>query len=172
MIFVSPDPHARMGVIRAMIRHLETGGALMTFGSGLVDPYPDLLPGAAEALETWYNSLAIVLRRDPETRLVLSIGSSVVAPNSMRSLLTRLKQDGWERRKLAEFLQIGSQLMFSKKATVTPRCSVQPADPGRRDSWRNRASPSPCGRSSTACDAAGGAYGSRARKKCVLAPGN
>ena len=138
-IYVSPDPHARMGVIRAMIRHLETGGALMTFGSGLVDPDPDLLPGAAEALETWYDSLAIVLRRVPETRLVLSIVSSVVAPQYMRSPLTRLKQDGWERRKLAEFLQIGSQLMFSKKATVTPRVSFSrpiraadiPAEPGQ-----------------------------------------
>jgi len=138
-IYVSPDPHARMGVIRAMIRHLETGGALMTFGSGLVDPDPDLLPGAAAALETWYDSLAIVLRRVPETRLVLSIVSSVVAPQYMRSPLTRLKQDGWERRKLAEFLQIGSQLMFSKKATVTPRVSFSrpiraadiPAEPGQ-----------------------------------------
>jgi len=138
-IYVSPDPHARMGVIRAMIRHLEAGGALMTFGSGLVDPDPDLLPGAAEALETWYDSHAIVLRRVPETRLVLSIVSSVVAPQYMRSPLTRLKQDGWERRKLAEFLQIGSQLMFSKKAAVTPRVSFSrpiraadiPAEPGQ-----------------------------------------
>jgi hypothetical protein len=122
-IYVSPDPHARMGAIRAMIRHLEAGGAVMTFGSGLVDPDPDLLPGAAEALEIWYESLAIALRRVPQTEVVVSIVSSVVAPQYMRSPLTRLKQDGWERRKLAEFLQIGSQLLLSKRAPLTPRVS-------------------------------------------------
>jgi hypothetical protein len=138
-IYVAPDPYARLGAIRAMIRHLETGGAVMTFGSGLVDPDPDLLPGAAEALETWYESLAIALRRAPQTQVVVSIVSSVVAPQYMRSPLARLKQDGWERRKLAEFLQIGTQLIFSKKATVTPRVSFSrpvlaadlPAEPGQ-----------------------------------------
>ena len=138
-IYVSPDPHARMGAIRAMIRHLEADGAVMTFGSGLVDPDPDLLPGAAEALEIWYESLALALRRVPQTQVVVSIVSSVVAPQYMRSPLTRLKQDGWERRKLAEFLQIGSQLLFSKKAALTPRVSFSqpiiaadlPAEPGQ-----------------------------------------
>ena len=138
-IYVSPDPYARMGAIRAMIRHLEAGGAVMTFGSGLVDPDPDLLPGAAEALDTWYESLAIALRRVPQTQVVVSIVSSVIAQQYMRSPLTRLKQDGWERRKLAEFLQIGSQLLLSKKAPLTPRVSFSqpvtaadlPAEPGQ-----------------------------------------
>jgi hypothetical protein len=137
-IYVSPDPHARMGALRAMIRHLEAGGAVMTFGSGLVDPDPDLLPGAAEALDTWYESLAIALRRVPGTQVVVSIVSSVIAPQYMRSPLARLKQDGWERRKLAEFLQIGTQLLLSKKAPLTPRISFSrpgaaadlPAEPG------------------------------------------
>jgi hypothetical protein len=123
LLYVSPDPHARMGVIRAPIRQLEAGGAVMTFGSGLVDPDPDLLPGAAEALETWYDSLAIALRRVPQTQVVMAIVSSVIAPQYIRSPLARLKQDGWERRKLAEFLQIGSQLVLSKKAPLTPRVS-------------------------------------------------
>ena len=139
LIYVSPDPHARMGAIRALIRQLEAGGAVMTFGSGLVDPDPDLLPGAAEALEIWYDSLAIALRRVPQTQVVVTIVSSVIAPQYMQSPLARLKPDGWERRKLAEFLQIGSQLMFSRKATVTPRVSFSrpiaaaalPAEPGQ-----------------------------------------
>ena len=123
LIYVSPKPHERMGAVRAMIGHLRAGGALMTFGSGLVDPDPDLLPGAAEALETWYESLALVLRRVPETRLVLAIVSGVVAPAYMRSPLTRLARAGWERRKLAEFLQISTQLLTTRKPTLTPRVS-------------------------------------------------
>jgi hypothetical protein len=123
LIYVSPDPHARMGVLRALIRHLEAGGAVLTFGSGLVDPDPDLLPGAAEALEIWYDSLAIALRRVPQTQVVIAIVSSVIAAQYLRSPLARLKQDGWERRKLAEFLQIGSQLLLSQQVPLTPRVS-------------------------------------------------
>ncbi len=123
LIYVSSNPHERMGAIRAMIRHLQAGGALMTFGSGLVDPDPDLLPGAAAALETWYESLALILRRVPETRLVLTIASGVVARTYMRSPLTRLAHAGWERRKLAEFLQISMQLLTARKPTLTPRVS-------------------------------------------------
>ena len=123
LIYVSPDPHERMGAIRAMIRHLQAGGALMTFGSGLVDPDPDLLPGAVAALETWYESLALILRRVPETRLVLTIVSGVVARAYMRSPLTRLARAGWERRKLAEFLQISMQLLTARKPALTPRVS-------------------------------------------------
>ncbi len=123
LIYVSPDPQARMGVIRAMIRHLEAGGAVMTFGSGLVDPDPDLLPGAREALDGWRESLAIVLRQVPQSRLVVTIVSSVLAKEYLRNPITRLKRDGWERRKLAEFLQIGSQLVFSRKPALVPRVS-------------------------------------------------
>ena len=164
-IYVSPDPHARMGAIRAMIRHLEAGGAVMTFGSGLVDPDPDLLPGAAEALEIWYESLAIVLRRVPQTQVVVSIVSSVVAPQYMRSPLTRLKQDGWERRKLAEFLQIGSQLMFSKKALLTPRVSFSQPIIGRRPSRGTRAADHHAADHRAGQGAAGGAHGGCAEER-------
>jgi hypothetical protein len=123
LIYVSPDPHERMGVIRAMIRHLEAGSAVMTFGTGLVDPDPDLLPGAREALRGWHESLALVVRRVPQTQVVVAIVSSVLAKEYLRSPVTRLKRDGWERRKLAEFLQVSSQLLFSRKPALRPRVS-------------------------------------------------
>jgi hypothetical protein len=122
-----------------MIRHLEAGGAVMTFGSGLVDPDPDLLPGAREALDGWRESPATVLHRVPQSRLVVTIVSSVLAKEYLRNPITWLKRDGWERRKLAEFLQIGLQLVFSRKPVLWPRVSFGrpvvaanlPAEPGQ-----------------------------------------
>ena len=147
-IYVSPDPHARMGVIRAMIRHLEAGGAVMTFGSGLVDPDPDLLPGAAEALETWYDSLAIVLRRVPETRLVLSIVSSVVAPQYMRSPLTRLKGDGWDGASSPSFCRSARSSCFRERRRL-PHAFRSAGRSGPLTFLRNRVSRSRCVRSSS-----------------------
>lgn len=123
LIFVPPELHQRMGAIRAMIRHLQAGGALLTFASGVVDPDPDLLPGAHEAVETWYPSLALALRRVPETQVVVTIVSSVVARRYLRSPIVRLAPGGWRRRKLAEFLQISTQLIFSRQAPLIPRVS-------------------------------------------------
>lgn len=123
LIYVSPDREARKRIVPAMIRHLAAGGALLTYGTGLVDPDPDLLPGAREALAGWRNSLATVLQQAPQSRLVVAIASSVLAREYLRSPFARLKRDGWERRKLAEFLQVGSQLVFSRKPALRPRVS-------------------------------------------------
>ncbi len=121
LIYVSQDPHERMNAVRATIRHLKAGGAVMTFGTGLVDPDPDLLPGAAEALERWYESLALILRRVPQTRVVTTIVSSVVAPSYMRHPLIRLVRGDWQQRRLAEYLQISAQMLSGRKAPLTPR---------------------------------------------------
>lgn len=121
LVYVSPNPHERMAALRAAIRHLEAGGAVMTFGSGLVDPDPDLLPGASEALGAWYESLALILRRVPETRVATTIVSSVVVPSYMRSPLTRLVRGDWQRRRLAEFLQVSVQMLSGRRAPLTPR---------------------------------------------------
>lgn len=126
LIYVSPDPYDRMAAVRAAIRHLGAGGAIMTFGSGLVDPDPDLLPGAAEALENWYASLALILRRVPQTQVVMAIVSSVVAPSYLRNPLTRLVRGGWQRRRLAEFLQISVQMLSGRKVPLTPRVTFAP----------------------------------------------
>lgn len=121
LIYVTPDPHARMAAIRATIKHLDSGGAVLTFASGLVDPDPDVLPGAAEALEAWSPSLGVILRRAPQTRVVAAIVSGVAAPECLRSPLLRFARQEWEKRKLAEFIQISQQLAFGRRFDLRPR---------------------------------------------------
>jgi hypothetical protein len=123
LIYVTPGTSGRMAAVRSMIRHLRAGGALLIFPSGLVDPDPDLQPGSEQALETWSPSLELLLHRVPEASLVVSIVSGVLARSSMHSPFTRLAREAWKKRKLAEFLQVSQQLVFSKGFDLDVRLS-------------------------------------------------
>ncbi len=137
MIFVSPEAHQRMTAVRAMLRHLEAGGAVLVLASGLPDPDPDLEPGAEAALEAWSPSLELALRRVPATRLVVAIVSGVMAGACLHHPLTRLQRVAWQKRKLAAFLQVSQQLAFGWDFALRPRVSfaeaIRPTD-RRRDS--------------------------------------
>lgn len=110
----------RGNVVRQSIRHLEQGGALLIFPSGQIDPDPAVLPGAADALERWSRSIAIMLRRVPETRLLPTITSGVLYERFIHSPLTLLKSDGVGKRRIMEFIQIMRQLVMGEKFPLRP----------------------------------------------------
>jgi len=126
LVYVAAGSHGRMLALREMRRRLQQGGALLIFPTGYVDPDPDLQPGSLQALERWSPSIEWVLRQVPETQLVPVIVSSVLAKASLQNPLTRLKKTAWEKRKLAEFLQVSQQLIFSKKLPLKPRLTYGP----------------------------------------------
>lgn len=111
MIFATQDASGRMLALRQAIAHLQAGGAILTFGTGEIDPDPAVEPGAREALGEWKSSLEIMLRKVPQTRLVLSLVSGVLQRRYASNLLTRLHRPGMDRRRLAEFLQVIRQLV-------------------------------------------------------------
>ncbi len=123
MVYARPGAQGRMTAVRGMLRQVQEGGALVIFPSGLVDPDPEVLPGAESELEKWSGSLDLVLKRAPETKLIVSIVSGVLSPACLGSIFTRLPKIEWQKRKLAEFLQVIQQLAlkrnFNLKPTVT-----------------------------------------------------
>ncbi|MGD8518923.1 MAG: 1-acyl-sn-glycerol-3-phosphate acyltransferase [Anaerolineae bacterium] len=121
MIFVSSGPQGRMSAARATIRHLQSGGAILIFPSGIVDPDPDLQSGAEQGLADWSPSLELFLRRIPETQLVVSVVSSVLSQSALNNPLVRLVQPAWRRRKLATFLQISQQLVLARELPLSMR---------------------------------------------------
>ena len=123
MIYTYTGAHGRMNTLRAAIRHLESGGAVFIFPTGLVDPDPDVLPGAEEALGRWSESLELMLRRVPQARLLATIVSGVLAPAAFRNPLVRLRKQPWDQRKLAEFIQVMTQFVFPKRYKLAPRIS-------------------------------------------------
>ncbi len=119
-IYATPNPQERMAVIRSCIRHLQSGGSVLIFPSGVVDPDPALFSGAEQALTRWSRSIEIMLKKVPQACLVPTIVCGVLDPSSFKNPLTRLKK-GWEQRKLAEVIQLVRQMFFDVKYDLVPR---------------------------------------------------
>ena len=113
LIYVPDDPQARLGVVRLGVRHLRSGGALVTFPAGRIEPDPAVLPGAVESLQTWSESIALFVRLAPETLIVPAIIRGVLAPASLRSPLTRLRRQTKDRERMAATCQILLQSVLS-----------------------------------------------------------
>lgn len=120
LIYTDKDTHSRMAVVRESARHLRAGGALLVFASAQVDPDPALLPGAEEALDKWSSSLPLLLRQEPETKVLVTIVSGVLAPSCYRHPLTRLHKEQRMKQFLAEFIQISQQVLFGRHFALTP----------------------------------------------------
>jgi hypothetical protein len=123
LIFVTPDPRQRMSAIRAAIQHLQAGGAVLTFATGLVDPDPACMPGSEETLQTWSKSLEIFLRKAPQTQIVPAIVSGILSRRSLKTPLLALARQDWEKRKLAEILKIIQLMIYHRPSGDIPSIS-------------------------------------------------
>lgn len=125
-IYTTLDPHQRMEVVRASIRHLRQGGALLIFPRGVLEPDPEVLTGASDSLGDWSPSLGIIARAVPQLEIVTAIVSGVLSRASLHNPLTRLRKEPRERQKLAEIVQVIQQLLFPRRAVVNARLSFGP----------------------------------------------
>ncbi len=124
LIFSSGDnPPERMAALRASIRHLEAGGTLLVFPTGLVDPDPAFMPDAESALEGWSPSLELMLKKAPQTRLLITIASGVLSPKYLDNPIVRRKKTVRARQKLAEYLEIIQLMALHRDLGLTPRIS-------------------------------------------------
>ncbi len=108
--------------IRAVVKHLRQGGAVLTFPAGLIEPDPAVAPGAVESLQTWSDSIALFARLAPRTKIVPAIVSGVVSPAAQYHPLTRLRRTPRGRERMAAMLQI----MFPAYQSVTARVAYGP----------------------------------------------
>ena len=108
LILVPDHEGGRMGVLRAGVKHLEQGGALLTFPAGEIEPDPATF-GPRKALESvlcWSDSFVLFARRVPQTRFVPAIVSNVISPQAQRHALTLLRRTTHDRQRLAAALQV------------------------------------------------------------------
>jgi hypothetical protein len=111
-IYVPPDVLGSTTTLRASIDHLKSGGALLTFAYGDVEPDPELSGGSAESFQDWSRSIEIMLREVPNAWLQVAIISGVQTPKLMRSPILKIRKTAPQRQKLAEVLQIIRQIIF------------------------------------------------------------
>ena len=121
LIYTPADAQLRIKTVRAAIRHLESGGVLLIFPTGILDPDPAFLPGADDALGDWSPSLEIFLRKVPQTRVLVTIVSGVLSPSCLRNPLTRLRKEFWQQQRIAEYIQVIQMMFFAKKFNLTPK---------------------------------------------------
>ena len=106
LIFVPDDPQRRLPAIRAAASHLRTGGSLLTFPGGNIEPDPALHPDAADCLQNWSDSLDLLARLVPELTIVPAVTSGVISKNALRHPLSRLYRTAKEREWVAATLQV------------------------------------------------------------------
>ena len=139
IIFLSDKTQDRMTAARAGIRTLKEGGALLLYGTGLIDPDPEVYPDAEAWIDKWLPSIDLFLRAVPETKVVLSIVSGVVAKRWARHPITWFKRIDWPKRRLAEFSQVIQQLLFPGNLTLQPHISF--STPVSVDELQHESSP-------------------------------
>jgi hypothetical protein len=127
LIFVSSDTAKRAAGAHAVIRQLRQGGAVLIFGTGRLEPDPDVYPNAAESIERWSASIELFLQSVPQARLVISIVSGMLSRRWVRHPITWLERHEWKRRRLSIFGQVLQQLFSPGSFYLNPRISFSPA---------------------------------------------
>jgi len=128
VIYATGEPASRMSAVRESLRHLQAGGCLTIFSTGLIDPDPEVWgqEQASQHLDGWSPSLELFMKKVPGAKLVVTITSGVLDPGWADSPLTHIVKPGLERRRLAEFGQVISQLLRPGKKMYTPHISFAP----------------------------------------------
>lgn len=120
MHYASQDRAESMTALRQASQHLQEGGLLLQFGSGLIEPDPALFPVDEAVFARWSPSIEILLRKVPGLQIVPTIASNVLLKRFAHHALTRLRRDPMDRRRLAEFMQVIQQLVFPKSIDAQP----------------------------------------------------
>jgi 1-acyl-sn-glycerol-3-phosphate acyltransferase len=126
LITVSEAATERIGGIRAAARHLRSGGALLTFPGGRIEPDPAVLPGASAALDDWSESISMFARLVADLTVVPVVVSGVLSSAALRHPLAYLRG-----RQHHHLLAATLQVVFPSLQRSTVRVSFgSPIVPG------------------------------------------
>jgi hypothetical protein len=117
--------------LRKAVAHLQDGGVFMIYPTGQADPDPDAMPGSSERLDDWSGSVALMLRRVPETQLVPVIVSGIVNPRFLRHPLALIQRERRPKIRVAELFQMYRQFGTTDCPPLsTPRLTFGPSVSG------------------------------------------
>jgi hypothetical protein len=105
--------------MRSIAATLRSGGAILNFPAGEIEPDPAVLPGAVEALNKWSQSTAVFMRMAPQLNIVGAVVSHVLSPQATYHPLTRLRRRQIDRERLGATIQIAARTLFPKMWPVT-----------------------------------------------------
>ena len=126
LIYVPEETESRLGVLRSVAAHLRSGGTILTFPAGEIEPDPAVLPGAVDSLRNWAASTGLFVRLAPEAVIVPAIVRGVLAPQATFHLLTRLRRTSKDRERLGAALQLTTMVMAPAMWPVTVHVQFTP----------------------------------------------
>lgn len=107
LLYVGGDTHGRTGLVRRAVEHLRSGGALLTFPAGRIEPDPRLrLAAAVASLDSWGDGVELFARLVPATAVLPVAVSGVISRRMLRSPLARFRATPREREWAAATLQV------------------------------------------------------------------
>jgi hypothetical protein len=114
----------RMRTVREAIRHLQKGGALLIFARGSIEADPAFMSSPGGEFHHWSRSLEIFLRCVPQTQVLSTIVSGVIAESAFRHPITWFRKTRPDRQRLAFMYQmirqvLSGQEIFGLKPQVT-----------------------------------------------------
>ncbi len=121
----------RLGLVRRAARHLQRGGAVLTFPGGRIEPDPAVLPGADTALGGWSSSVELFARLEPNLVVVPVAVSGVISAAALRNPLTLLRRRKEDRRWLAATIQMLVPRLRDVTTRVTFGEPVRAGDPDK-----------------------------------------
>ncbi len=125
-IYATFDRVENMVALRSTIRYLREGGTVLLFGTGTIEPDPEMGSGAVTALGRWSRSVEIIMRTVPGLRLVLAAASGVMMPLFVNHPLRLLRRESEDRRRIAEYMQVITQMLLPRWFGVTVKLSFAP----------------------------------------------
>jgi hypothetical protein len=114
--------YGRMQVVRDVIQHLKRDGAILIFARGGIEPDPAFMPDPQADFNKWSRSLEIFLKKVPQTQVLVTMVSGVIAKSAMSHPITWFRQARPDRQRLAFMLQMLRQILTGKEIFgLTPR---------------------------------------------------
>jgi hypothetical protein len=93
------------GNLRKIISHLRSGGSVLIFPGGQIEPDPATTASTRESLQSWSKSVGLIVRLVKEIQVVPAIVSGVVCAAAHRHPLTRIRKEHKNRERFGALLQ-------------------------------------------------------------------
>jgi 1-acyl-sn-glycerol-3-phosphate acyltransferase len=105
LIFLGATRSSQLGWIRAVSRDLRSGGVVLLFPAGRLEPDPAVL-GARRALLPWSESVGLIARLAPDASILPAAVSGVLSASAFAHRLTRIRRMPRDRQRVATLLQM------------------------------------------------------------------
>ncbi|MFO1039361.1 MAG: 1-acyl-sn-glycerol-3-phosphate acyltransferase [Geminicoccaceae bacterium] len=125
-------PFCRAAAVRAAAQHVKSGGALLTFPAGAIEPDPAAQQGAELSLAAWAPRVELLARAVGDAVIVPAAVSGVLSPRALALPITRLRRAEKDRHWLAAVLQVMRPALQDVTVRVRFGPAIEMGEPRRR----------------------------------------